>query len=76
MEYSRRERNKARKHQLEIARVLQSVSGRVGLEEPSKQGMYTRSRLWNRRISRSDWRGIAKILEERLGEKGEDKGEG
>ncbi|PSN82155.1 hypothetical protein B9Q02_12060 [Candidatus Marsarchaeota G1 archaeon BE_D] len=66
--YSRRERNRARKHQLEIARVIQSVCGSVGLEELSKERMYTRSRLWNRRISRSDWRSIARILEERLGE--------
>ena len=66
--YSNRERNRARKHQLEIARVIQSVAGVVGLEELKKQGMYTRSRIWNRRISRSDWRGIAKILEGRLGE--------
>jgi len=66
--YSKRERNRARKHQLEIARVIQSVAGVVGLEELKKQGMYTRSRIWNRRISRSDWRGIAKILEGRLGE--------
>jgi len=68
--YSRRERNRARKHQLEIARVIQSVAGVVGLEELRKQGMFTRSRIWNRRISRSDWRGIAKILEGRLGEAG------
>jgi len=68
--YSRRERNRARKHQLEITRVIQSVAGVVGLEELKKQGMYTRSRIWNRRISRSDWRGIAKILEGRLGEAG------
>jgi len=40
----------------------------VGLEELEKQGMFTRSRVWNRRISRSDWRGIAKILEGRLWE--------
>ena len=66
--YSRRERNRAGKHQLEIARVIQSVCGSVGLEELSKERMYTRSRLWNRRISRSDWRSIARILEERLGE--------
>jgi len=66
--YSKRERNRARKHQLEIARVIQSVAGVVGLEELKKQGMYTRSRVWNRRISRSDWRGITRILEERLGE--------
>ena len=66
--YSKRERNRARKHQLEIARVIQSVAGVVGLEELSKQGMFTRSRVWNRRVSRSDWRSIARILEERLGE--------
>jgi putative transposase len=66
--YSKRERNRARKHQLEIARVIQSVAGVVGLEELSKQGMYARSHVWNRMISRSDWRSIARILEERLGE--------
>ena len=66
--YSKRERNRARKHQLEIARVIQSVAGVVGLEELRKQGMYTRSRVWNRMISRSDWRSITRILEERLGE--------
>jgi len=68
--YSTRERNRARKHQLEIARVIQSLCGSVGLEELSKERMYTRSRLWNRRISRSDWRSIARILEERMGEAG------
>jgi putative transposase len=66
--YSKRERNRARKHQLEIARVIQSVAGVVGLEELSKQGMYTCSRIWNRRISRSDWRSIARILKGMLGE--------
>ena len=66
--YSKRERNRARRHQLEIARVIQSLCGPVGLEELKKQGMFTRSRIWNRRISRSDWRGTAKILEGRLGE--------
>ena len=30
--------------------------------------MFTRSHVWNRRISRSDWRSIARILKERLGE--------
>jgi len=66
--YSKRERNRARKHQLEIARVIQSVAGVVGLEELKKQGMYTRSRLWNRMISRSDWRSISRILIEKMGE--------
>ena len=66
--YSRRERNRARKHQLESARVVQSLCGSVGLEELKKQGMYTHSRVWNRRISRSDWRSVARILEGRMGE--------
>jgi len=66
--YSKRERNRARKHQLEIARVVQSMCGSVGLEELKKQGMYTRSRVWNRRISRSDWRSVKRILVGRLGE--------
>jgi Transposase and inactivated derivatives len=68
--YSNRERNRARKHQLEIARVIHSVAGVVGLEELKKQGMYTRSRLWNRMISRSDWRSITRILVEKMGEAG------
>jgi hypothetical protein len=33
--YSKRERNRARKHQLEIARVIRFVAGVVGLEELS-----------------------------------------
>ena len=66
--YSKRERNRARKHQLEIARVVQSMCGSVGLEELKKHGMFTRSRVWNRMISRSDWRSVARILVGRLGE--------
>lgn len=66
--YSKRERNRARKHQIEIARVITSVSGVVGLEELSKEGMFTRSRMRNRRIARSDWRSIARLLEGKLGE--------
>jgi len=68
--YSNRERNRARKHQLEIARVIQSLCGSVGLEELKKHGMYTRSRVWNRRISRSDWRSVTRILVEKMGEAG------
>jgi len=44
------------------------MCGSVGLEELKKQGMYTRSRVWNRRISRSDWRSVKRILVGRLGE--------
>ena len=66
--YSNRERDRAGKHQLEITRVIQSVCGSVGLEELKKQGMFSRSHVWNRRISRSDWRSIARMLEGRMGE--------
>ena len=66
--YSKRGRNRARKHQLEIARVVQSMCGSVGLEELKKQGMFSRSRIWNRRISRSDWRSITRILVGRVRE--------
>jgi len=66
--YSRRERNRARKHQIGIVRVVRSLCGSVGLEELSKERMFTRSRIWNRRITRSDWRSIARMLEEKLGE--------
>ena len=66
--YSNRERNRAGKHQLEIARVIQSVARVVGLEELKKQGMFSRSRVWNRMISRSDWRSISRILIGKMGE--------
>jgi len=66
--YSKSERNHAKKHQLEIARVIQSLAGIVGLYELSKHGMYTRSRLWNRMISRSDWKSIARILMGKMSE--------
>ena len=44
------------------------MCGSVGLEELKKHGMFTRSRVWNRMISRSDWRSVARILVGRLGE--------
>jgi len=62
--YSKMERNKARKHQVEIARVISSLSDTHGFEHLVKEGMYTHSRMWNRRVSRTDWRGIVKRLEE------------
>jgi hypothetical protein len=44
------------------------MCGSVGLEELKKQGMFSRSRIWNRRISRSDWWSITRILVGRVGE--------
>jgi len=61
--YSRRERNRAGKHRVEIARVIGSLAEVNGFEELRPGRMYTRSRVWNRRIARADWRSIAKGVE-------------
>jgi len=61
--YSRRERNRAGKHRVEIARVIGSLADVNGFEELRPGRMYTRSRVWNRRIMRADWRSIAKGVE-------------
>jgi transposase len=58
--YSRRER--ARKHQIEIARVINSLAEVNGFEKLRKEGMYSRSRVWNRRIMRTDWRAIRRLV--------------
>jgi len=52
--YSRREMNRARKHQLEIARVINSLAEVNGFERLRKERMYSRSRVWNRRVMRTD----------------------
>jgi len=56
--YSKRERNRARKHQVEIARVINSVARNNGFEDLRKENMYRSSRVWNRQISRTDWKNI------------------
>ena len=61
--YSRRERNRARKHQIEIARVMKSLAGINGFERLGKEGMYSRSRVWNRRVMRTDWRSIMRRVD-------------
>jgi putative transposase len=61
--YSRRERSRARKHVIEIARVIGSLAEVNGFEELRPRRMYTRSRVWNRRVMRADWRSIAKRVE-------------
>jgi putative transposase len=60
--YSRRERNRARKHQIEIARVINSLAEVNGFEKLRKERMYSRSRVWNRRIMRTDWRAIRRLV--------------
>ncbi len=60
--YSKRERNMARKHQIEIARVISSISGNNGFEDLNKESMYGNSKVWNRTVSRTDWKGITNRL--------------
>jgi putative transposase len=57
----RRERNRARKHQVEIARVMRQVAGLNGFEALDKERLYRKSRVWNRRVARTDWRGIRRL---------------
>ncbi|WXG43280.1 MAG: zinc ribbon domain-containing protein [Promethearchaeati archaeon SRVP18_Atabeyarchaeia-1] len=59
--YRGRERNRARKHQVEVARVMRSLSDANGFEALRKERLYTRSRKWNRRIARTDWREIRRL---------------
>ena len=61
--YSRRERNRARKHVIEIARVVSSLAEVNGFEELNLRRMLRRSRVWNRMITRADWRSIARMVE-------------
>jgi len=61
--YSRRERNRAGKHRVEIARVISSLAEVNGFEELNPRRMLRKSRVWNRRIARADWRSIARRVE-------------
>jgi len=61
--YSRRERNRAGKHRVEIARVIESLADVNGFEELNPRRMLRKSRVWNRRIARADWRSIARRVE-------------
>jgi putative transposase len=61
--YSRRERNRARKHQIEIARIMKSLARVNGFERLKKEKMYSRYRMWNRRVMRTDWRSIMRRVD-------------
>jgi putative transposase len=63
--YRHRELHRARKQQVEIARVLRKTSARIGIEALSKQRMW-KQRYFNYRLSRTDWRGIAVLAGERV----------
>lgn len=60
--YSRRERNRAKKHQIEIARAIASQAEINGFEALRKERLYTGSKIWNRRIARTDWRSIRRLV--------------
>ncbi|WXG43829.1 MAG: zinc ribbon domain-containing protein [Promethearchaeati archaeon SRVP18_Atabeyarchaeia-1] len=61
--YGRRERHRASKHQVEIARVIRSLSDENGFEELRKERLYSKSSVWNRRVTRTDWRGIRRLAD-------------
>jgi len=65
--YRHREANRAKKHQIEIARVLKSSSKRIVVEALKKRRML-RGRSFNYRLAYTDWRGIAELAGERVEE--------
>ncbi len=58
--YRHREFNRAKKHQIEIARVIRDSSRRIGLEALRKKRML-KGRGFNVRLAKTDWRGIATL---------------
>jgi len=65
--YRHRERNRAKKHQIEIARVMKTASNRVVVEALRKRKML-RGRAFNYRLAITDWRGIVALAGERVEE--------
>jgi putative transposase len=65
--YRHREFNRAKKHQIEIARVLRNSSDRIVVEALVKRKMF-RGRAFNYRLCKTDWRGIAALAGERVEE--------
>jgi putative transposase len=57
----RRERNRAKNAAHTLANTIISLGKCNGFEDLAKEGMYKRSRIWNRKIARTDWRKIATI---------------
>jgi len=57
----RRERNRAKNAAHTLANTIIALGKCNGFEDLAKEGMYTRSRIWNRKIARTDWRKIATI---------------
>ena len=65
--YRNREINRAKRHQIEIARVLRHSSDRIVMEALRKRKML-KGRAFNYRLSKTDWRGIATLAGERVEE--------
>ena len=65
--YRHREANRAKKHQIEIARVMKNSSQRIVVEAVRKRKML-RGRSFNLRLAITDWRGIATLAGERVEE--------
>jgi len=65
--YKRREVNRARRHQIEIARVMRGTSKRIVIEALRKSKMF-RGRHFNFRLANTDWRGIATLVGKRVEE--------
>lgn len=65
--YRHRELHRAKKHQIEIARVMKGSSQRVVVEALRKRKML-RGRALNYRLWKTDWRGIATLAGERVEE--------
>ena len=65
--YAHRELHRARKQQVEIARVMRGSSQRIAIEALKKRKML-RGRRFNYRLAVTDWRGIASLAGERVEE--------
>jgi len=61
-QHKSREKNRAKNAAHAIANTMISIGKRNGVEDLRKDGMYTRYKIWNRKIARTDWRKIANIV--------------
>ena len=61
--YRHREQNRARNHQQKITQAIKPLASVHGVEDLNKERMFTKKRLWNRRVARTDWRAIHKLLD-------------
>ncbi len=60
--YRHRERNRARNHQLKITQAIKPLASVHGVEDLDKERMFNKKHVWNRRVARTDWKAIHKLL--------------